>query len=225
MSNRSGQLKIRHRSPRGRNGEDLRTGSLAPEERAPPNLEASIGAGVRQLRKSLDLTIAELAAASGVSTGMLSKIENGMITPSLTTLDQVAKALNVPISQLFAEMEERRDCSFVKAGTGVRIERRGTKAGHLYDLLGHSLSGEIATEPYLITLSEDAAPYTNFRHAGVEFIYMLSGKVRYRHADRSYLMEPGDALFFDAAARHGPEELVRAPMKYLSIIIYKRQTR
>ena len=225
MSNRSGQLKIRHRSPRGRNGEDLRTGSLAPEERVPPNLEASIGAGVRQLRKSLDLTIAELAAASGVSAGMLSKIENGMITPSLTTLDQVAKALNAPISQLFAEMEERRDCSFVKAGTGVRIERRGTKAGHLYDLLGHSLSGEIATEPYLITLSEDAAPYTNFRHAGVEFIYMLSGKVRYRHADRSYLMEPGDALFFDAAARHGPEELVRAPMKYLSIIIYKRQTR
>jgi len=182
----------------------------------PPNLEASIGAGVRQLRKSLDLTIAELAAASGVSTGMLSKIENGMITPSLTTLDQVAKALNVPISQLFAEMEERRDCSFVKAGTGVRIERRGTKAGHLYDLLGHSLAGEIATEPYLITLSEDAAPYTNFR---------LSGKVRYRHADRSYLMEPGDALFFDAAARHGPEELVRAPMRYLSIIIYKRQNR
>ncbi|HUK09283.1 MAG TPA: XRE family transcriptional regulator [Stellaceae bacterium] len=225
MSNRSGQLKIRHRSPRGRNGEDLRTGSLAPEERVPPNLEASIGAGVRQLRKSLDLTIAELAAASGVSTGMLSKIENGMITPSLTTLDQVAKALNVPISQLFAEMEERRDCSFVKAGTGVRIERRGTKAGHLYDLLGHSLAGEIATEPYLITLSEDAAPYTNFRHAGVEFIYMLSGKVRYRHADRSYLMEPGDALFFDAAARHGPEELVRAPMRYLSIIIYKRQNR
>jgi len=171
------------------------------------------------------LTIAELAAASAVSAGMLSKIENGMITPSLTTLDQLAKALNVPISQLFSEMEERRDCSFVKAGSGVRIERRGTKAGHLYDLLGHSLSGEIATEPYLITLSEDAVPYTNFRHAGLEFIYMLSGKVRYRHADRSYLMEPGDALFFDAAARHGPEELIRVPMKYLSIIIYKRQNR
>jgi hypothetical protein len=52
---------------------------------------------------------------------------------------------------------------------------------------------------------------------------MLSGKVRYRHADRTYLMEPGDALFFDAAARHGPEELVEKPMEYLSIIIYSRQ--
>ena len=60
-------------------------------------------------------------------------------------------------------------------GTGVRIERRGTKAGHHYDLLGHSLSGEIVVEPYLITLRKDAEPYTCFRHAGVEFIYMLTG--------------------------------------------------
>ena len=44
----------------------------------------------------------------------------------------------------------------------------------------------------------------------------------YRHADGTYLLEPGDALFFDAAARHGPEELVEAPMQYLSIIIYPR---
>jgi mannose-6-phosphate isomerase-like protein (cupin superfamily) len=51
---------------------------------------------------------------------------------------------------------------------------------------------------------------------------MLSGKVLYRHGDRSYLMEPGDALFFDAAARHGPEDLVEAPMQYLSIIIFPR---
>lgn len=52
---------------------------------------------------------------------------------------------------------------------------------------------------------------------------MLSGKVRYRHADRTYVLEPGDPLFFDAAARHGLEELIKAPMQYLSIIIYPRQ--
>jgi mannose-6-phosphate isomerase-like protein (cupin superfamily) len=135
----------------------------------------------------------------------------------------LARALNVPISRPFAETDERRDCSFVKAGTGVRIERRGTKSGHKYDLLGHSLSGEVQVEPYLITLASDAVPYTQFRYAGMEFLYMLSGKVVYRHADRTYLMEPGDALFFDAAARHGPEELVEAPMQYLSIIIFPRR--
>jgi transcriptional regulator with XRE-family HTH domain len=204
---------------------DLKTGSLAPSELPARSLEAGIGAEVHRLRKSLDLTMTELAAASGVSAGMLSKIENGAISPSLGTLQALAHGLHVPITRLFTETEEQRDCSFVKAGTGVRIERRGTKAGHLYDLLGHSLSGEIAVEPYLITLSKEAVPYTNFRHAGVEFIYMLSGKVRYRHADRTYILEEGDALFFDASGRHGPEELIEVPMQYLSIIIYPRQTR
>jgi transcriptional regulator with XRE-family HTH domain len=204
---------------------DLRTGSSAPQEALPPSLEASIGTEIRRLRRSLDLTVAKLGAAAKISPGMLSKMENGAISPSLATLDAIATALHVPISQLFAETEEKRDCSFVKAGTGVRIERRGTKAGHLYDLLGHSLAGEICVEPYLITLRKDAEPYTSFRHAGVEFLYMLSGKVKYRHADSVYLMEAGDALFFDSAARHGPEELVEAPMHYLSIIIYPRQPR
>jgi transcriptional regulator with XRE-family HTH domain len=213
------------RAPRANKsaGGELRTGSSAPTEPV-RTLEAGIGLEVRRLRKSLDLTVAELGLAADISAGMLSKIENGAISPSLATLDALAKALNVPISRLFAETEERRDCSFVKGGSGVRIERRGTKAGHLYDLLGHSLAGEIGVEPYLITLKQDAVPYTQFRHAGVEFLYMLSGKVRYRHGDRSYVMEPGDALFFDAGARHGPEELIDAPMQYLSIIIYPRRS-
>jgi transcriptional regulator with XRE-family HTH domain len=200
----------------------LLTGSSAPKE-ASPTLESEIGAEVRKLRKSLDLTVSELGVASGISAGMLSKIENGSISPSLSTLSSLAKALNVPITGLFRETGDQRDCSFVRAGTGVRIERRGTKAGHLYDLLGHSLGGDVIVEPYLITLKADAEPYINFRHAGVEFIYMLTGKVRYRHADRSYVLGPGDALFFDSAGRHGPEELIKAPMTYLSIIIYPRR--
>jgi transcriptional regulator with XRE-family HTH domain len=201
----------------------LRTGSRAPSELSTRALEASIGFEVRRLRKSMELTVSQLGLMAGISAGMLSKIENGSISPSLSTLNALARALNVSMSSLLAESEERRDCSFVKAGQGVRIERRGTKAGHLYDLLGHSLAGSIAVEPFLITLKRDAQPYTNFRHAGVEFIYMLSGKVRYRHAEGTYVLKPGDALFFDAAARHGPEELIEAPMQYLSIIIYPRQ--
>lgn len=214
------------KSPRARRtpstATELKTGSLAPAGDPFGSLEAQIGLEVRRLRKSLGLTVAELAAATGISTGMLSKIENGGISPSLGTLRALAQALNVPISHLFREEDERRDCSYVKRGTGVRIERRGTKAGHLYDLLGHSLAGDVSVEPYLITLRRDAAPYPNFSHAGLEFIYMLSGSVQYRHADRLYLLEPGDALFFDAAARHGPEVLVQSPMQYLSIIIYPR---
>jgi transcriptional regulator with XRE-family HTH domain len=203
------------------NANDYMTGSSAPgpTERT---LELAIGAQVRLLRRTHDLSIADLASAADISTGMLSKIENGQISPSLSTLQAIAAALSVSITNLFAAFEDRRDCSFVRAKQGVIIERRGTKVGHVYQLLGHALGGDIVVEPFLITLKKDAVPYTTFRHAGVEFIYMLAGEVIYRHGERSYHLRPGDALLFDSGAMHGPEVLIDRPMTYLSIIIYPR---
>lgn len=200
---------------------DLATGSGAPIANE-STLEQALGLQVRTIRRELDLTVSDLASAASISVGMLSKIENGLISPSLSTLQAISNALNVPISTLFSSFEEKRDCSYVPAGQGVHIERRGTKVGHQYELLGHALGGEVAVEPYLITLSEEAVPYTGFRHAGVEFIHMLTGEVNYRHGDRTYHLKPGDSLLFDSAATHGPEELLVQPMTYLSIIMYPR---
>ena len=200
----------------------LATGSSAPGIAA-HTLEEALGSQVRQLRKRADLTVSDLAGMARISGGMLSKIENGQISPSLSTIQALASALNVPITALFQAFEERRDCSYVKAGQGVLIERRGTKVGHQYNLLGHALGGALAVEPYLITLREEAEPYTGFQHQGVEFLYMLTGEVVYRHADRSYHLRPGDAMLFDSAALHGPERLIVKPMTYLSIIIHARR--
>ncbi|HVZ04360.1 helix-turn-helix domain-containing protein [Hyphomicrobium sp.] len=199
----------------------LATGSSAPGA-AEHTLEQAIGNQVRHHRKHAGLTVAELAVAAQISPGMLSKIENGQISPSLSTLQMLAAALNIPLTALFASFEQRRDCSYVKSGEGVVIRRRGTKVGHQYQLLGHSLDGDVVVEPYLITLSDDAVPYTGFQHEGVEFIFMLSGEIEYAHADRSYLLSPGDAILFDSAAPHGPARLIKTPMTYLSIIIYQR---
>ena len=203
---------------------DLATGSNAPVE-SPRTLESALGLQVRLLRRERDLSVAELSHAAGISVGMVSKIENGQISPSLATVNAVANALNVPLSTLFTAFEDKRDCSYVPRGQGVIIERRGSKVGHVYELLGHALGGDTVVEPYLITLEHDAAPYTNFRHAGAEFIYMLSGEVVYRHADRTYHLRPGDAMLFDSGGVHGPETLVSLPMTYLSIIIYPRRDR
>ena len=127
----------------------------------------------------------------------------------------------MPLTTFFSKYEEQRDCSFVQAGRGVTIERRGTKAGHQYQLLGHSISGEVVVEPYLITLTEEAKPYTLFRARRCRVHLYAHGEVLYRHADKAYPMAPGDALFFDAGAPHGPEELTKLPT-FLSIIIYPR---
>lgn len=182
-------------------------------------LEAAIGRKVRALRLGLGVTIADLARSTDLSVGMVSKIENGQTSPSLSSLSALAQALNVPISGFFEDFEERRDCSFVPAGQGLRIDRRGTKAGHVYELLGHSLRSTTQIEPYLITIDEGGASHATFQHPGHEFIYMLSGRVIYRHGARRYEMGPGDALFFDALAPHGPEALPELPARYLSVIV------
>jgi quercetin dioxygenase-like cupin family protein len=52
---------------------------------------------------------------------------------------------------------------------------------------------------------------------------MLEGEVLYRHSSRTYLLTPGDSLYFDADAPHGPEELRRLPIRYLSVISYVRE--
>lgn len=186
------------------------------------NLEVSIGREVREFRKKLDMTVAELAKASGLSAGMLSKIENGMTSPSLATLQSLSRALHVPVTSFFRQFEEEFDATYVKAGHGLAIERRGTRAGHQYQLLGHTIGKSVAVEPYLIALTEQSDVFPLFQHAGQEFIYMLEGEVSYRHGDKTYLLMPGDSLFFDANAPHGPEELNTLPIRFLSIIVYSR---
>jgi transcriptional regulator with XRE-family HTH domain len=197
------------------------TGSGAPAKMA-RTLELALGVQIRLFRRQHDLSVSDLASAAGISTGMLSKIENGQISPSLSTLQAISNALGTPISSLFSTFEDRQDCSFVRAKQGVIIERRGTKSGHVYELLGHALGGTVAVEPFLITLQKDAAPHTSFQHGGVEFIYMLSGEVTYQHAGQLYHLRPGDSLLFDSSALHGPEALLKGPIRYLSVIIYQR---
>lgn len=189
-------------------------------------LEVAIGREVRAYRKKKEITVADLSETTGLSIGMLSKIENGNTSPSLTTLQSIANALSVPITAFFRGFEEERDAVHTISGQGVELEREGTRANHQYNLLGHigaNKSGVIV-EPYLITLSEESDVFPTFQHGGIETLYMLEGEVDYRHGDKVYRLKPGDTLFFDADAPHGPEVLVQLPARYLAIISYSQST-
>lgn len=188
-------------------------------------LEVAIGRQVRTLRKQKGWTISQFASEVQVSEGMVSKIENGQVSPSLSTLQLLSKSLSVPLTAFFQGFEERRPVMHVKAGDGVEAERAGTRAGHHYNLLGNlsAQSAAVVVEPYLISLNEASDTFETFQHDGMEFLYMLEGALGYRHGDQVYRMEPGDSLFFDADAPHGPENLMELPAKYLSIICYSQE--
>lgn len=186
------------------------------------SLEVAIGHQVREFRMKLGMTVADLGRQANLSPGMLSKIENGVTSPSLSTLQSLSRALNVPVTAFFRKFEEQRDATFVKSGQGLLIERRGTRAGHQYQLLGHTIGKSLVVEPYLVTLTTESDVFPIFQHAGQEFIYILEGEVSYRHSNKLYQMKAGDSLFFDADAPHGPEELRKLPIRMLSVIVYSR---
>ena len=185
-------------------------------------LEVAIGRELRAFRKQQNMTVADLSKKTAISVGMLSKIENGNTSPSLTTLQTLANALSVPLTSFFRGFEEKREAVHTPAGQGVTIDRAGTRAGHQYNLLGHigaNTSGVIV-EPYLIVLTSESDTFETFQHDGIETIFMLEGAVDYRHGSKIYPLRPGDTLFFEADAPHGPETLVELPARYLSIISY-----
>ena len=203
----------------------LRQNPHALRETREKNLEVAIGRQVRELRKRQRMTGSDLAQAAGVSVGMLSKIENGVISPSLSTIQTLAHALRVPLVQLFSGYEEARGCVHTKAGEGAEVDREGTRAGHQYKLLGHigSNNSGVVVEPYLITLNNESDRFPVFQHEGIEMLYMLDGLLDYRHGDTMYRLEPGDTLLFDSDAPHGPEGMLEFPIRYLSIITYPQQ--
>ena len=95
---------------------------VGPVSERSNRLEDAIGRQVRVYRTQLGMTIANLARQAELSPGMLSKIENGQTSPSLTTLQSLAAALNVPVTALFRQYEQDREASFVKAGKGLVID-------------------------------------------------------------------------------------------------------
>lgn len=189
-------------------------------------LEVAIGREVRAFRRQHNITVADLAKTTGLSIGMLSKIENGVTSPSLTTLQALSNALSIPLTSFFRGFEEQREAVHVKAGTGDEADRRGTRAGHQYNLLGHigSNASGVIVEPYLITLTEESDTFPDFQHDGMEFIYMLEGEVEYRHGNKTFILQPGDSFFFDADAPHGPQTHIKLPARYLSIISYPQNS-
>ncbi len=202
---------------------------MSDGHRAHEPLDAGVGRviaqRVREYRNQLGFTVEQLAERSGISKGMLSKIENAQASPSLGTLVKLATAISVPLTSLFRGLEEEHDALFVRAGQGVEIVRRGTRVGHQYQLLGEMRGPNKIVEPMLVTLNEQSEVFPLFQHPGIEFIYMLAGAVEYGYGSDRYLLGPGDALQFSGEVVHGPTELVKLPIQFLSVIAYNSPRR
>lgn len=180
-------------------------------------LEVTIGREVRSHRRQLGITLVELARAAGLSLGMMSKIENGIISASLSTLQALSQALGVPLTALFRTFDDiQRDPLFVRAAVKERVGQDAPSHQNLFTYLGFA-AAEIVLEPQLVTLTKATGGAPLLRHPGMKLVfYLLEGELDYRHGIRLYHMVPGDSLLFNADVIHGPCGVVRLPVFFLS---------
>jgi transcriptional regulator with XRE-family HTH domain len=183
-------------------------------------LVKTIAVRVREQRHALGVSIGDMAERVGISKAMLSKIENAQTACSLTTLSRLARGLEIPVTSLFRGLDDEREAVFVPAGHGAHIVRRGSRVGHDYTLLGGLRGPHKRMEALLVELTESSEVFPLFQHSGTELIYMLEGAMVYGHGGARYTMRPGDALQFDGEAPHGPDQLIRLPIRFLSITAY-----
>ncbi len=184
-------------------------------------LEKRIGEVFKQLRLAANLTLADLSAGAGVSSAMLSRIENGMATASLDTLERLCLALGIGLSDLFKRIDRKQGTAqLLKRDEQMEVVRVGTKYGYTYKLLSYDKGPKKLFDPFFIEMDKKSQSYPRFSHPGTEFIYVLQGRVEYRFGEFTYLLEPGDAFTFSGDVVHGPERLLDDHAKFLSIIIY-----
>lgn len=180
-----------------------------------------IGHKVKETRLQFGLTLAELADTAGISRGMLSKIENGQTMPGLDTLFRISNALGVSMSSLFQTLDEReRGAQHVKRGTAPEVLRVGSKHGHHYHLLASNPEAKKDFESFLIEIGKDGEAYPHFEHPGTETIHMLEGSMEFRYGRATYVLEPGDTLTFASHIPHGPERLIKTPVRCHCVMIH-----
>ena len=155
---------------------------------------------------------------------MLSRVETGDVAPSLDTLAALADALGTSCAALLRDEEPRQsDAQHVKKGEGLEVVRRGTRRGHTYHLLNHVRGPKKNFEAYMVDMGDASEEFPTFSHPGTEFLHLLEGELVYRHGNQLYHMQPGDSLTFDGEVPHGPEQLVKVPIKLLSVVNYGKE--
>jgi len=180
------------------------------------DLAQRIGGRVRRLREEAGLTLKDLAEAAGVSSPFLSRLENGLSLASIPTLQGVADALHVDIESLF-QKADHRPYAISRAGTrrvAHRIKDSEDRPQYEMELLAEGMDSPLM-EPALVTiLSRKVSPTT---HGGQEFCFVVEGRVEMVLGSERWVLEPGDAAYWDGRLPHGAASLDKTPAKTLNV--------
>ncbi len=186
------------------------------DKKSEPELE--IGRTLQRLRQERNLTVTELAAQAKVSAPMISRIENGHVSPSLGTLHALSDALSVSLMALFSHTDTAADVHHVQSGTGLPSRRITQDHAHDYSLLGKHSGPSGSFQSARIRISkQDQNTLPNYQHEGYVFIYMIEGNATYGCGTEEFPISAGDTLSFDAKLPHGVREILSDEIEFITV--------
>ena len=162
----------------------------------------NLGKRIQEWRRRRGLTTGELAARVQVTSGFISQLEHGKTDPSLQTLQRVAAVLQVPLSHLMLDEENKPQVVRQSQRHIIHAGNGGLQAAILTPLPSRNL------ELVLLELPPGNVSWSKLRcHAGQECHLVVKGKVRAKHGDETYLLDEGDSISWDGTAPHRLENI------------------
>lgn len=177
-----------------------------------------IGTRLKHARLVKQYRIRDVADRVGCSVSVISKIENGKVTPSLTLLHRMVGVLDINIGALFAASGDGEEPAVMRAGSRpvIAIERDGRRAGVQLERLvpygeGHLLQGNIHI------VAPGSGSEGGLEHEGEEVGYVLEGELTLTIDGRSYALRAGDSFVFRSNRLHGYSNPGTTPTRILWI--------
>lgn len=167
-----------------------------------------IGAKIKNIRESKQLSIEEVAERSGLGIEQIERIEGNLDFPSLAPLIKIARVLGVRLGTFLDDQAELGPVVCRKKDSeadGIGFTNNATQGHKHMDY--HSLSQDKSgrhMEPFLIEIapSEEGEDFILSTHEGEEFIYVLNGVVEINYGKNTYILEEGDSIYYDSIVAH-----------------------
>jgi transcriptional regulator with XRE-family HTH domain len=189
-----------------------------------PHLKESLdryrlGEKIKQLRLRRKMGLVELSRHTGLSPALLSKLEHGKLYPTLPTLSRIAMVFSMGLDFFFSDERQRHTFALVRKKDRLRFPETPGLDHASFDF--ESLDFLAADRRFNAYLAEfrtvPAAQLHLHQHAGVEFIYVVRGKLALKIGAEEETLDAGDSLYFDSQFPHGYSRVGTKPCSALVI--------
>lgn len=177
-----------------------------------------IGEKIRALRQDKDMALAQLGEHTGLSPGMLSRVERGLLFPTLPTLLRIALVFGVGLEHFFAE-DEQPIVAVVRKNERLRLPgpASGEAPAYHFESLDYP-AHDRKMEAYYAEFESSARGGDEHAHPGAEIIYVICGRLAVTVDGRETVLDEGDSIYFDSGFAHSYRRDGPAPCSAIVVV-------